>query len=90
MIANLINFINTIFSLFCVIILIRCALSFLPSINWEKQPFAAIRAVTDMYLDLFKNFIPPIGMIDVSPIVAIIALGVIQNILIRVLAIFVR
>lgn len=90
MIANLITSINTIFSLFCIIILIRCALSFLPSINWEKQPFASIRAITDMYLDLFKKYIPPIGIVDVSPIVAIIVLGIIQNVLIRVLAIFVR
>ena len=90
MIRNLIYSINSIFSIFYFIILVRCALSFLPSINWQKQPFYSIRAITDLYLDMFKKIIPPIGMIDISPIVAIIALGVIQNVLIGILSILVK
>ena len=90
MIKNLIYTINSVFSIFYFIILIRCALSFLPSINWQKQPFYSIRAITDLYLDVFKKIIPPIGMIDVSPIVAIIALGIIQNILLAILSVFIR
>ncbi len=90
MIRNLIYTINSVFSIFYFIILIRCALSFLPSINWQKQPFYSIKAITDLYLDIFKKFIPPIGMLDVSPIVAIIALGVIQNVLLAVLSLFVK
>ncbi len=36
----------------------------------------------DPYLDLFKRFIPPIGgMVDVSPIVAIVALQLLVRLL---------
>jgi YggT family protein len=34
---------------------------------------------TDPYLNLFRKFIPPLGMIDISPIVAFICLGFIQQ-----------
>lgn len=86
MIKPLISGVNSIFSLFYIIILIRCFLSFVPTLDWNKQPFYTIRQITDAYLNLFRRFIPPIGMLDVSPIVAIIALGVIQNIVIILLS----
>jgi len=34
---------------------------------------------TDPYLNLFRKFIPPLGMIDISPIVAFICLSFIQQ-----------
>lgn len=86
MINALISGINSIFSLFYIIILIRCFLSFVPNLDWNKQPFFTIRQVSDAYLNLFRRFIPPIGMLDVSPIVAVIALGVIHNIVIILLS----
>lgn len=43
---------------------------------------AALAKLCDPYLDLFRRFIPPIGgMIDVSPIVAILALQIIEALL---------
>lgn len=85
MIINLVNGINAVFSLFYILILISCALSFIPGIDYRKQPYLAIRQVTEPYLNFFKKFIPPIGIVDISPIVAIIALGIIQSVLIRVI-----
>ena len=86
MIKGLISGINSIFSLFYLIILIRCFLSFIPTIDWNKQPFFTIRQITDSYLDLFRRVIPPIGMFDISPIVAIIVLGLVQNIVLMLLS----
>ncbi len=86
MVKALINGINSIFTLFYIVILVRCLLSFFPNIDWYKQPFFTIRQVTDAYLNIFRKIIPPIGMIDISPIIAIIALGVIQNLVIFVIA----
>ena len=37
------------------------------------------------YLGLFRRFIPPIGPLDVSPIVAIVVLGVIDRVVASVL-----
>lgn len=44
-----------------------------------------LEAICEPYLKLFRKFIPPIGMLDISPVVALIVLSVIQNLLIALL-----
>ena len=44
-----------------------------------------LEAVCEPYLKLFRKFIPPIGMLDISPVVALIVLSVIQNLIIALL-----
>ncbi|HWI49632.1 MAG TPA: YggT family protein, partial [Rummeliibacillus sp.] len=34
--------------------------------------------ICDPYLDFFRRFIPPIGMIDISPIAALFVLNLVQ------------
>ncbi|MGE7913856.1 YggT family protein [Lysinibacillus xylanilyticus] len=38
-----------------------------------------LKKVCEPYLGIFRKFIPPIGMIDISPIVAIFMLNFIEN-----------
>lgn len=38
-----------------------------------------LEKVTEPYLSIFRKFIPPLGMIDISPIVAIYALNLISR-----------
>uniref|UniRef100_UPI004027E9F9 YggT family protein n=1 Tax=Candidatus Scatousia sp. TaxID=3085663 RepID=UPI004027E9F9 len=85
MIRGIINGINNIFLLFYVIILLRIFLSWIPNIDWQKQPWNTIRNVADAYLGIFRKFIPPFSGLDFSPIIALIVLQVIQNIVIYVL-----
>ena len=70
--------INNLFYFFYLLIILRIFMSWIPSINWEQQPIKAIRQVTDAYLDVFRKFIPPVGGLDFSPIVALIVLQIIQ------------
>lgn len=77
--------INNIFNLFYFLIILRIFLSWIPSIRWENNPWKTIRAITDLYLDLFRRIIPPFQGLDFSPIIAIIVLQIIQNIVIRIL-----
>lgn len=59
-------------------------MSWLPSINWDIQPMKAIRIMTDVYLDIFRRFVPPIGGLDFSPIVALLFLSVLQELFVHV------
>lgn len=88
MINNLIFVVNNFFQIFFWLILVRCLLSFVPTIDWYKQPFTAIKGVTDLYLNLFRKIVPPIGGLDFSPIIAVIALQVLNYIIIFILLIF--
>lgn len=82
MMTNLIKAINNLFEIYFWLILVRCLLSFVPSIDWYKQPFTFIKDVTDVYLNIFRKIIPPLNGLDFSPIVAIIVLQIIQYIVV--------
>ena len=88
MINNLIFVVNSFFQIYFWLILVRCLLSFIPSIDWYKQPFMGIKDATDLYLNLFRRLIPPVGGIDFSPIVAIILLQVLNYVIIYILFLF--
>ena len=88
MIDRLIFVINNLFQIYFWLILVRCLLSFMPSINWSAQPFAALRDVTDLYLDIFRKLIPPFNGIDFSPIVAVIVLQLLNYFLVFLLVSF--
>lgn len=78
--------INNIFYFYYLLIILRIFLTWIPTIDWQQQPIKAIREVTDLYLDLFRRIIPPAGGIDFSPIIALIALQIIQIIVVRLVA----
>lgn len=88
MIDNLIFVVNNFFQIFFWLILVRCLLSFVPSVDWYKQPFTAVKDVTDLYLNLFRKIVPPIGGLDFSPIIAVIALQVLNYLIIIALLMF--
>ena len=88
MINNIIFVVNNLFEIYFWLILVRCLLSFVPSIDWYKQPFSFVKDVTDMYLNLFRRIIPPFNGLDFSPIIAIIALQILQNLVIYTLVLF--
>lgn len=58
----------------------RAILSWFP-IDRNGPVVQAIEAITDPVLVPLRRVIPPIGMIDISPMVAIIALFVIARVL---------
>lgn len=47
--------------------------------------YRTLGTICEPWLGLFRRFIPPIGMVDISPIVAIIALSLISNLVWRFL-----
>ena len=60
-------------SFYLVIIIVRLLLTWFPNIDWTQQIVGFLSPVTDPYLSLFR-FVPPIGMFDLSPIIATLVL----------------
>lgn len=80
--------IGNIFYFYFILIILRIFLTWIPNIDWYQQPFRALREVTDMYLNIFRRFIPPIGGLDFSPIIAIIVLQILQGLITGLVASF--
>ena len=74
--------VSQIFYFYSILILIRIFLTWIPTLDWDAQPIKTLRQITDVYLDLFRSFIPPIGGLDFSPIVALLVLQILQTIIV--------
>ena len=83
---SIVRAINSLFELYFILIILRIFLAWIPSIDWGQQPMRFIREITDAYLDIFRKLIPPAGMIDFSPIVAILVLQLLQFVVVSGLA----
>ena len=85
MIDGIIFGVNNIFNIFFFLIILRIFLSWIPSVDWDAQPWVTLVGIVDPFLNIFKRIIPPMGGLDFSPIIALLVLQLINNILIYLL-----
>jgi YggT family protein len=57
----------------------------LPYSPWLNRIQRFLYDVCEPYIRLFRRFIPPVGPLDLSPMVAVIVLGIFSQVLIRIL-----
>lgn len=79
-----IKIIQILFQVYTLMLFARILGSWLPQLQ-EYKIFQFICYYTDPYLNFFRKFIPPLGMIDFSPIVAFLLLNVLQNIFVNII-----
>jgi YggT family protein len=53
-----------------------------PYARWSSAVLGFLRDVCEPYLGIFRRFIPPLGPIDLSPVIAIILLRVVGGIVV--------
>ena len=75
--------VGLLFYFYYILIILRIFLTFIPSIDWQQQPYFWLRSITDPFLNIFRGIIPPIGgVLDVSPIIAIILLQIMNGLIV--------
>ncbi|MCP1143954.1 YggT family protein [Lysinibacillus endophyticus] len=74
---SIINFIAAAFTIYQFMIIIYIFMSWVPNIR-NSTVGEYLGKLVEPYLGIFRKFIPPIGMIDISPIVALLLLRYIQ------------
>jgi YggT family protein len=68
--------------IYSLILLVRVLLSWFPNLDWGGNPvLSTVSAITDPYLNAFRGLIPPIGGLDLSAILAFLALQLGQSLL---------
>ena len=56
-----------------------------PYSRWSSAVLGFLRDVCDPYLGVFRRFIPPLGPLDLSPIIAIFVLNIARSIVVRLI-----
>ena len=65
--------------IYLFVLLVRVLLSWFPNLDWSNPFLSAVSSITDPYLNAFRGIIPPLGGLDLSAILAFIALNIAQS-----------
>ena len=67
--------------IYSLILIIRVLLSWFPNLDWSNPILSTVGSITDPYLNAFRGLIPPIGGLDLSAILAFIALNLLESLI---------
>jgi YggT family protein len=67
--------------IYLLVLLVRVLLSWFPNLDWSNPLLSGVSAITDPFLNAFRGLIPPVGGLDLSSLVAFIALQLAQSLL---------
>ncbi len=80
------TYVDALFEVYIILILLYIVFNLLfsfgvrlPYSRWSDALLNFLRDVCEPFLRIFRRFIPPIGMIDITPMIAIILLGVVRS-----------
>ena len=69
-----------------LLIIVWCVLSWIPTVSGTLADIKDVLGrIVSPYLDLFRSIIPPMSGIDFSPIVAILALRLVERLVVGIL-----
>jgi YggT family protein len=69
--------------IYTFILLIRILITWIPNLDPHHPIVQLLFQVTEPVLEPARKLIPSIGMIDISPIVVFIILGILQDLLVQ-------
>jgi YggT family protein len=87
------NYVQAVFYVYTLLIIayILTSLFFafggrVPYARWSSAILGFLRDVCEPYLSIFRRFIPPIGPLDLSPIIGILLLNIVGSVLANLIA----
>ncbi len=84
---TLVNVIVALINFYSILIVVYVLMSWIPrgSARIVEDVRSVLASVCEPYLGLFRRIIPPLGMVDFSPIVAILVLELISWLVVAIL-----
>jgi len=77
--------VERLFQVLYVLLLVRVVLGWIPNVNYHHPAIHFIYRVTSLILDPIRRVVPPAGGFDLSPLVAILLLGLLRQVVMGVL-----
>ncbi len=90
--GDIANYVQALFLVYILLIFLYILLNMMFSLGL-RPPYSRytdavlnfLRDVCEPYLKIFRRFIPPIGMFDLTPMIAIIVLYIVQTIVVKLI-----
>ena len=86
------DYVQAVFYVYTLLIIayILCSLFFafggrVPYSRWFSALLGFLRDVCEPYLSIFRRFIPPLGPLDLSPVIGIILLNIVGGIIVSLI-----
>ena len=90
--VDIANYVSALFTVYILLIFIYILVNLLfsfglrtPYSRWSDAILTFLRDVCEPYLGIFRRFIPPLGPIDLSPVVGIFVLQIVGGIIVGVI-----
>jgi len=91
--TDIASYVDAVFRVYILLIFIYILLNMIfslgarpPYSRWSEVILNFLRDVCEPYLRLFRRFIPPIGMFDLTPIIAIFLLVIVDRLVVNAIA----
>ena len=68
--------------IYSFVLIVRVLLTWFPNVDMGNPVLSTVSSITDPYLNAFRGLIPPLGGLDLSAILAFIALSLTQQLLV--------
>ena len=81
-IAQITQVLFTTITLYNYLLIIRILLTWFPNLDTSNPILSSLFSITDPYLNVFRGVIPPIGGLDLSPILAFISLSLVKQLIV--------
>ncbi len=78
---DIIHILVAVIQIYSFVLLGRIILSWIPNVDRTNPIVRLLYQLTDPVLEPVRRTIPPLGMIDISPIVVFIGLRILQSVL---------
>ena len=68
--------------IYSFVLIVRVLLTWFPNVDMGNPVLSTVSSITDPYLNAFRGLIPPLGGLDLSAILAFVALSLIEQLLV--------
>ena len=85
---DLVTYVNAFFTVYIIIIFVRILMSWVPVAPVKpitRALYDFVHQTTGWFLNFFRRIIPPIGFLDLSPIVALIVIFIARALVINLI-----
>jgi YggT family protein len=91
--GDIANYVNALFTVYILLIFVYILVNMMfslgvrpPYSRWTDAILTFLRDVCEPYLRVFRRVIPPMGMFDLSPLLAIFVLYILERLVVGVIA----